>query len=68
MNITKRLTVTRINDENFPFVVESEYESTTGTWNVMSRFNARTFPMIVVNRVAGRADYRIIVRVSKEAR
>lgn len=61
--MNKRLVITVTGSTEFPFLVETEFQNTLGYWNCMSRSTVKAFPWIIVNRVAGRKDYTIIVRV-----
>ena len=57
--IDRRLTITATARG---FRVETEYRNTLGYWSVLSRTLTQAFPLLIVARVADRADYRVIVR------
>jgi hypothetical protein len=60
MNTNRRLTITALLSGQFRAV--TEYQNTIGYWNTLSTTITSKFPLIIVERVAARSDYRIIVR------
>lgn len=66
---TRRLIITIGADPDFPFLIETDYlrsyiHGGNGGWATLSRTSVREFPWKAVERVAGRADYHVVIRVA----
>jgi hypothetical protein len=60
---TRRLMITVVAEG---FLVETEYQAPSGRWNSLSRTTTRAFPLKAVDRVAGRNDFKVFVRVADQ--
>lgn len=57
--ITRRLVITA---SKLGFTARTEWTSNGLDWRVLSETFTETFPLLIVNRVADRADYAIVIK------